>query len=76
LYVAISGNYVSNSSAVVRRARFLRFATAISPSASQSSTYLSTPVIVTLDGQWQVRITRDPHDAFDENTVTIPVTMH
>jgi len=46
--VAISGNYVSNSSTAVCRARFLRLATAISPTASQSSTYLSAPVIVTI----------------------------
>ena len=74
--VAISGNYVSNSSAAVCRAQFLRFATAISPAASQSSTYLSMPVIVTLDGQWQVRVTHDPRDSFNETTVTIPVTTH
>ena len=50
-------------------------AAVISPAASQSGTYLSTPVIVTLDGQWQVRIAIRS-DAFDETTVTIPVTMH
>lgn len=66
---------VAISSTAVCRARFLRFAAVISPTASQSGTYLGTPVIVTLDGQWQVRITIRS-DASDETTVTIPVTMH
>jgi copper transport protein len=43
--------------------------------ASKSGTYLSTPVIVTITGQWQVRITIRS-DAFDETTVTIPVSVH
>jgi len=50
-------------------------AAAISPAASQSGTYLSTPVIVMLDGQCRVRIAIRI-DAFGETTVTIPVTMH
>jgi len=47
----------------------------LTPSASQPGIYASAPVIVTLTGQWQVRITIRS-DAFDETTVTIPVTMH
>jgi copper transport protein len=43
--------------------------------AERPGTYLSAPVIVTLTGQWQVRITIRS-DAFDETTVTIPVAMH
>lgn len=66
---------VAISSAAVCRVRFLRFAAAISPTASHSSTYLSTPIIVTLDRQWQVRIAIHG-DAFYETTVTIPVAMH
>ena len=41
---------------------------------AQSTTYLSMPVAVTLDGQWQMRITIRG-DAFYETTVTIPVTI-
>lgn len=41
----------------------------------QPGTYLSAPVIVTITGQWQVRITIRS-DAFDETTVTIPVSVH
>jgi copper transport protein len=43
--------------------------------ASQPGTYVSAPVVVTLTGQWQVRITIRS-DAFDEVTVTIPVSVH
>jgi hypothetical protein len=57
-----SGDFINGS---LPRKRFLRFAAVISPTASQSGNYLSTPVIVTLDGQWQVRITIRS-DAFDE----------
>ncbi len=35
----------------------------------------ATPVIVTLTGQWQVQITIRS-DAFDETTVTLPVSVH
>ena len=38
-------------------------------------TYLSAPVIVTITGQWSLRITIRS-DAFDETTVTIPVSVH
>ena len=38
-------------------------------------TYLSAPAIVTITGQWQLRITIRS-DAFDETTVTIPVSVH
>jgi copper transport protein len=38
-------------------------------------TYLSAPAIVTITGQWQLRITIRS-DAFDETTVMIPVTVH
>jgi copper transport protein len=38
-------------------------------------TYLSAPVIVTITGRWQIRITIRS-DAFDETTVTIPVPVH
>jgi copper transport protein len=38
-------------------------------------TYLSAPVIVTITGQWSLRITIRS-DAFDETTVTIPVAVH
>ncbi|HEX6519819.1 MAG TPA: FixH family protein [Streptosporangiaceae bacterium] len=41
----------------------------------QAGTYLSTPVILTITGQWQVRITIRS-DAFDETTVTMPVSVH
>jgi copper transport protein len=41
----------------------------------QPGTYLSAPVIVTITGQWQVRLTIRS-DAFDETTVTIPVAVH
>jgi copper transport protein len=37
-------------------------------------TYLSTPVIVTITGQWQIRITIRS-DAFDETTVTLPLSV-
>jgi copper transport protein len=37
--------------------------------------YLSAPTIVTITGQWQLRITIRS-DAFDETTVTIPVSVH
>jgi copper transport protein len=40
----------------------------------QPKVYLSAPVIVTIAGQWQVRITIRS-DAFDETTVTVPVTL-
>jgi copper transport protein len=43
--------------------------------AAQPGTYLSAPLIVTLTGQWQVRITIRS-DAFDETTVILPVTVH
>lgn len=42
---------------------------------SQSGTYLSAPVVLTLTGQWQLRVTIRS-DAFDETTVTIPVSVH
>jgi copper transport protein len=38
-------------------------------------TYLSAPVIVTITGQWSLRITIRS-DAFDETTMTIPVSVH
>jgi copper transport protein len=38
-------------------------------------TYLSAPAIVTITGQWSLRITIRS-DAFDETTVTIPVAVH
>jgi copper transport protein len=41
----------------------------------QPGTYLSAPVVVTITGQWQVGITIRS-DAFDETTVTIPVSVH
>jgi copper transport protein len=40
----------------------------------QPGTYISAPVIVTITGQWQVRITIRS-DAFDETTVTIPISV-
>jgi copper transport protein len=43
--------------------------------AGQPGTYVSAPVIVTITGQWQIRITIRS-DAFDETTVTIPVSVH
>lgn len=43
--------------------------------AEGPGTYRSTPVVVSLTGQWQVRITIRS-DAFDETTVTIPVSVH
>jgi len=43
--------------------------------AAGPGTYLSGPAIVTLIGQWQLRITIRS-DAFDETTVTIPVSVH
>lgn len=43
--------------------------------ASQPGIYVSAPVVVTLTGQWQVQITIRS-DAFDETTVTIPVSVH
>jgi copper transport protein len=43
--------------------------------AEEPGTYLSAPVIVTITGQWQLRITIRS-DAFDETTVTIPVPVH
>jgi copper transport protein len=42
--------------------------------ASEPGTYLSGPVIVTLTGQWRVQITIRS-DAFDETTVTLPVSV-
>lgn len=41
----------------------------------QPGSYLSAPVILTLTGQWQLEITIRS-DAFDETTVTIPVSVH
>jgi len=41
----------------------------------QPGTYLSTPAIITITGQWQLRITIRT-DAFDETTITIPVPVH
>jgi copper transport protein len=43
--------------------------------AGQPGSYLSAPVILTITGQWQIRITIRS-DAFDETTVTIPVSVH
>jgi copper transport protein len=43
--------------------------------AGKPGSYLSAPVIFTITGQWQVRITIRS-DAFDETTVTIPVSVH
>jgi copper transport protein len=43
-------------------------------SAGQPGTYLSAPVIVTITGRWQLRITIRT-DAFDETTVAIPVSV-
>jgi copper transport protein len=43
--------------------------------ASKPGTYVSAPVIVMLTGQWQVQITIRS-DAFDETTVTLPVSVH
>lgn len=43
--------------------------------AEQPGTYLSAPVIVTITGQWQLRITIRT-DAFDETTVAVPVAVH
>jgi copper transport protein len=43
--------------------------------AEEPGTYLSVPTIVTITGQWQLRITIRS-DAFDETTVTIPVSVH
>jgi copper transport protein len=43
--------------------------------AERPGTYLSAPVILTLTGQWQVQITIRS-DAFDETTVTMPVSVH
>ncbi len=40
--------------------------------AGKPGTYLSAPAIVTITGQWQLRITIRS-DAFDETTVTIPI---
>jgi copper transport protein len=37
--------------------------------------YLGGPVTVTITGQWQLRITIRS-DAFDETTVTVPVSVH
>jgi copper transport protein len=37
--------------------------------------YLSVPTIVTITGQWQLQVTIRS-DAFDETTVTIPVSVH
>lgn len=37
--------------------------------------YLGGPVTVTITGQWQLRITIRS-DAFDETSVTVPVTVH
>jgi copper transport protein len=42
--------------------------------AEQPGTYLSAPVIVTITGQWQLRITIRS-DAFDETTVALPVSV-
>jgi copper transport protein len=43
--------------------------------AQGPGTYLSAPTVVTITGQWQLRITIRS-DAFDETTVTIPVAVH
>lgn len=43
--------------------------------AQGPGTYLSAAAIVTITGQWQLRITIRS-DAFDETTVTIPVSVH
>ena len=43
--------------------------------AQGQGTYLSAPTVVTITGQWQLRITIRS-DAFDETTVTIPVSVH
>ena len=43
--------------------------------AQGPGTYLSAPTVVTITGQWQLRITIRS-DAFDETTVTIPVSVH
>jgi uncharacterized protein YcnI len=43
--------------------------------AEKPGIYLSAPVIVTITGQWQLRITIRT-DAFDETTVAISVAVH
>ena len=43
--------------------------------AGQPGAYVSAPVILTITGQWQISITIRS-DAFDETTVTIPVSVH
>ena len=43
--------------------------------AEGPGTYHSAPAIVTITGQWSLRITIRS-DAFDETTVTIPVAVH
>jgi copper transport protein len=49
---------------------------AVTLTAQGRGTYLSSaPAIVTLTGQWQLQITIRS-DAFDETTVTIPVSVH
>jgi copper transport protein len=42
--------------------------------AGQPGAYVSAPVILTITGQWQISITIRS-DAFDETTVTIPVSV-
>jgi copper transport protein len=48
---------------------------AIKLTAQKPGTYLSAPLIVTITGHWQLQITIRT-DAFDETTVTIPVSVH
>ena len=48
---------------------------AIKLTTQKPGTYLSAPVIVTITGQWQLRITIRT-DPFDETTVTVPVGVH
>jgi copper transport protein len=43
--------------------------------AEKPGTYVSAPAILTITGQWQIQITIRS-DAFDETTVTIPVSVH
>jgi copper transport protein len=43
--------------------------------AGAAGTYVSTPTVVTITGQWQLRITIRS-DAFDETTVVIPISVH
>jgi copper transport protein len=43
--------------------------------AQGPGTYLSTSAVVTIIGQWQLQITIRS-DAFDETTVTLPISVH